>query len=202
LTGRIGAVMAAGVVAVAVGLVLVLADSKPRQAGTNYVTEVEPVATIAGSGSRCVPDQVIPGDAGALRLLVGTYGDPRPGLGVRVRADGRVLTSGRLASGGPEGHVDVPIERVPRLRDGATVCVSVEGEPGTRTVLYGAAGTLRFEWLRPGNESWFELLGTAAHRFGLGRALLTGPWVLPLVALLLAGAWLAALRLTLRELSR
>lgn len=194
--------MAAGLVAVLAGLVLVLAESKPRQAGTNYVPEVEPVATIRGSGSRCLENQVVPADAAAVRVLVGTYGDPRPGLRLSARSGGEQLTSGQLPPGGPEGHVDVPIERVSELRDRATVCLDVRGERGTRTVLYGAAGTVSLEWLRPGSESWFDLLGTVAHRFGLGRALPEGPLVLPLAIVLLLAAWAAALRLALRELTR
>ncbi len=58
---------------------------------------------------------------------------------------------------------------------------------------------MRFEWMRPGSESWFELLPTIAHRFALGRANLAGSLLLPFVALLLLAAWAVAVRLVLRE---
>jgi hypothetical protein len=201
LNTRIGAVVAVAVVVVAAGLAVALADSKPRQSGSNYVPEAGPVATVRGNGTRCQPGQTIPADTGALRLLVGTYGRPVPGLRATVKRGGRTISSGTFA-GGPEGHVSIPMQRVARRVDGATVCIGVMAPPGTRTVLYGGSGLVRLEWLRPGSESWFGISGTVAHRFGLGRGFFGGAWVLALVAMLLAGTWVVALRLTLGELRR
>jgi len=191
--------MAVAAVVVAAGLVVALSDSKPRQAGSNYVPEAGPVATLKGRDTRCQRGEVIPADTGALRVLIGTYGRQVPGLKVTVRESGRTISSG-LFAGGREGHVSVPLEPIHRRVEGAIVCVDVLGERGARTVLYGANGLLRFEWLRPGSESWFGVLGTVAHRFGLGRGFFGGAWVLALAALLLAGAWALAVRLTLGEL--
>jgi hypothetical protein len=143
---------------------------------------------------------VVPADTGAVRLLVGTYGRQVPGLRVAVRSGARTVSTGTFA-GGPEGHVSVPIEHVAERLEGATVCVGVVAPAGTRTVLYGSGDQLRLEWLRPGSESWFGVLGTVAHRFGLGRGFFGGAWVLGLALLLLAAAWAVAVRLTLRELS-
>jgi hypothetical protein len=199
LSTRIGAVVAVALVVVAAGVLLALSDSKPRQAGSNYVPEVGPVVTVRGSDTRCQQGQVVPADTGALRLLVGTYGREVPGLRVTVRAGGRTITSGGLA-GGPEGHVTVPLERVDRRVDGATVCVKVSAGRTARTVLYGSGELLRFEWLRSGSETWLGLFGTVAHRFGFGRGSLVGAWLLALAALVLAGAWALALRLTLGQL--
>ena len=77
------------------------------------------------------------------------------------------------------------------------VCVRLRAAGAT--VLYGAQGRVRFEWIRPGSESWFALLPTIAHRFGLGRATVAGSLLLPLAALVLLAAWAAAVRLLLRE---
>jgi hypothetical protein len=200
---RIGAALAAGLVAIAAALVLVLADSKPRQAGSNYVLEAGPVLTLKGSGSRCQEQQVIPADSAALRLLVGTYGEPMPAVRVSARAGGRAIAAGRLPAGGEEGHVRIPIDRVGRLVDDAEVCVAIRApDRSRRTVLYGSGDQVRFEWLRPDSESWFELVPTVAHRFGLAKPFVSGAWVLVLAGLLLAAAWVLGLRLVVRELSR
>jgi hypothetical protein len=199
LNTRIGAVLAVAAVVVAVGLVVTLADSKPRQSGSNYVAEVGPVATLRGTDQRCQRGQVVPADTGAVRLLVGTYARQVPGLRIAVKSGGRTVSSGTFANG-PQGHVSVPIQRVADRLEGATVCVGVIAPPGTRTVLYGSGDQLRLEWVRPGSESWFGILGTVAHRFGLGRGFFGGAWVWGLALLLLASAWAVAVRLTLREL--
>jgi hypothetical protein len=200
---RTGAALAAGLVAIAVAVALVLADSKPRQAGSNYVHEAGPVVELKGSGSRCEEHQVIPADTGALRLLVGTYHRPMPEVRVSVRSGGGAIASGTLPAGGREGHVRIPVDRVGRLVDDAEVCVAIRAADRRRqTVLYGSGDQLRFEWLRPESESWFELVPTLAHRFGLAKPFLSGAWVLALAGLLLAAAWALALRLVVRELGR
>jgi hypothetical protein len=201
---RIGAVLAAGLVVVAVGLALVLLDSEPRQAGSNYIPEAAEALTLAGrNASSCQADQVIPADAAALRLLVGTYERPTPEFRVSVRAEGDAIAAGRLPAGRPEGHVVVPIEPVDETRANVDVCVEARaGRSDRRTVLYGTPNQIRLEWLRQGDESWLELLPTVAHRFGLGKPFVSGAWVLGLAAVLLGLAWVLALRLALRELGR
>lgn len=194
------AVAVAGGVAVLVVLALVLGDSERRQAGSNYVPEFAEALTLTGTEEHCQGRQVVPKDAAALRLLIGTYGRPSPTLRVRVRADGSPVSRGELPAGGPEGHVVVGVTPVDRTISGAIVCVSVQAPKSRRTVLYGTLGEVRFEWLREGRESWFELLPTVVHRFALGRANPIGGWLLPFAALLLALSGALALRLMLREL--
>ena len=197
---RIGAVVAAGLVTVAVALVLVLLDSGQRQAGSNYVPELSQAVTIKSTGSHCQGGQLIPADAASLRLLVGTYENPTPKLSVTVRAGGKAIAAGTLPAGRTEGHLTIPIDPVDEPREDATVCVDVKGAAERRTVFYGTLGQLRFEWLRDGSETWLELLPTVAHRFGLGKPFVSGSWVLALAALLLGLAWAAALRLLMRDL--
>jgi hypothetical protein len=200
---RIGAVLAAGLVAVAVGLALVLIDTAPRQAGTNYVPEAAEALTLAGrDATHCQPDQVIPADAAALRILIGTAGRPSPELSVTVRAGGETITRGTLPAGQPEGRVIIPVEPVAEDVVPAEVCIRARSPGERRTVLYGGTAQVRLEWLREGEESWIDLLGTVAHRFGLGKPFLSGGWVLLLAAGLLALAWILSLRLALRELGR
>jgi len=201
---RIGAVLAVGLAAVAVSLALVLLDSEPHQAGTNYVPEVGEALALEGrNDTHCQAGQVIPGDAAALRLLLGTSERPSPELRVTVRAGGETIATGRLPGGQRNGRVVIPISPVEDVRPNAEVCIEARspGEPH-RTVLYGTSGQVRLEWLREGDESWLELLGTVAHRFGLGKPFVSGGWVLGLTGALLALAWVLALRLMWRELSR
>ena len=173
--------MAAGFALLLLALAITLLQSAPRSSGSNYVGELEEVAKLRGPDRRCQGGEFVPGDTGALRLLIGTYGRPAPALRVVVRRPGgQVVTSGSRRAGGPEGHVDIPVREVGQLQSGLRVCVSVGG--GGRTVLYGAADRLRFEWLRPGSESWLGLAPTIAHRFALGRWNPLGALLLPALA--------------------
>ena len=194
------AVLAGGLLLLFAAVVFLLAQSEPRQAGSNYVPEVAEVVKHSGSWRRCQDDETVPKDAAKLRLLIGTYGRPVPDLRVVVRRPGRgQVTTGSFPAGADEGHVEIPVRPVDATQAGVRVCVSVSG-PG-RTVLYGAGAGLRFEWLRAGSESWFSLLPTIAHRFSLGKANPFGPWLLAVLALALLVAWVATVRLVLRELA-
>jgi hypothetical protein len=194
-------VLAAGFALLLVALAVTLAQSAPRSAGSNLVPELQQVVELRGPDRRCQGGEVVPAETGALRLLIGTYGRPAPALRVVIRRPGgRTVTTGALPAGGPEGHVDVPLGEVDRMQPGLRVCLFVGG-PG-RTVLYGAADRLRFEYLRPAGESWIELLPTIAHRFALGRWNPLGSLLLPALALLLVAAWAGTARLVLREVGR
>lgn len=195
-------VLGAGVLAVLVAVGVVLTESGQRQAGSNYVPELTQALTIKGAGEHCQVGQILPGDTAAVRLLVGTFDRPGPLLEVMVRADGKLLTSGRLAASPtpPTEHVVVPLRPVEQTTSNATVCVRVRAKGDRRTALFGTLGQVRLEWLRDGRESWAELLPTVLHRFALGKANPVGPWLLPVAALLLLLAIGAALRLAAREL--
>ena len=195
---RVGVVLAAGLAAVAVALVVLLAQSDRRQAGSNYVIESAEVAKLRGRAEHCQDGALIPADASALKLLVGTYGEPTPALRVTVRQDGTLVSSGALPAGRRQGTLIVPLRRSIDDTIGATqVCIATG--PGRRVVLYGQSGLVRLEWLRPGRETWAALTPTIAHRFGLGKAL-TGSWLIVLAAALLLAGWAVAVRLVLREL--
>jgi hypothetical protein len=179
-------------------LALVLTDSKPRQSGSNYAAELGPVTQVDGDGARCERGVTLPADTSSVRLLLGTYGRPTPTVAVRATEGGRTITQGTLRGGGPEGHVTVPITPVRSETRAGRVCVRIEGSGPT--VLYGSGGIVRLEFLRPGSETWLDLLPVVARRFGYGKANVFGSGLLFVAALLLLAAWLAAGRLLLREL--
>jgi len=197
---RVSLVAGAGCVAVLIALAFVLASSERRQAGSNYVPEFAEVLTLRGAGEHCQLEQIVPKGAAALRLLIGTYGRPAPPLSVRVAAGGSPLSTGRLPDGRSQGHVVIELEPVDRTTPGATVCIRANAPEGRRTVLHGTLGQVRFEWLREGRESWYEVLPTIVHRFALGKANPVGGWLLPVAGLLVLLAAGAALRLATREL--
>ena len=107
------------------------------------------------------------------------------------------------------------MRRVHSATAGARVCVRVAAAPrGTAVALAGdfepgytseVAGQplptakVRFDYMRPGRESWYQLLPTIAHRFSIAKAgfLRDWEWVAAL-ALVVAAAFLA-LRTVLRS---
>jgi hypothetical protein len=192
------AVLGTGLVLLA-GLVLVLMlGQAQRRAGSNYVPEFGPVTELRGGAERCEDGELVPGDSGALRLRVGTYGRPTPEITVTVSAPGgKLVSKGRLAAGEREGVVLIPVETVKQTVGGARVCIRTG--PGGRTVLYGRGDIVRLAWLRPGTESRLAMISTIAHRFGLAKLNPFGSWLLALAALVMAAACFVALRLVLRE---
>jgi hypothetical protein len=196
---HVKAVLGTGL-AVLAGLVLVLLlGQAERRSGSNYVPEYGPVTELRGAARHCEQEQLVPGDSGALNLLVGTHGRPTPDLTVTVTAQGRGLVSrGRLPGGEREGRVIIPIGPIDETLPGARVCIRTG--PGGRTVLYGRGGDVRLAWLRPGSESRLAMLSTVAHRFGLAKLNPFGPWLLAVVAFVMALAWFLALRLVVREI--
>ena len=95
LSMRIAAVLAAALVAIAVWLALVLVESQPRHAGSNYVPQAGPIATIDGSGRHCQTGQVVPGDSGSRAHPPRNLRGPSPALPDRVdrRRQGNLVRS-------------------------------------------------------------------------------------------------------------
>ena len=193
-------------------LVLDMSGSAPRGAGSDHISPVVFAATVPGGGSVCQPIAPLPSDARRVQLLIGTYGRPVPELGVTFGgAGGAVIAQGTLPAGGKEGTVTLPIHRVARgeaasfcLHVGGRSTVVLGGEGGpigaTSELVNGQAqsGRVSLLYLRGGSESWWELLPSLDHRFGLGKASLFGDWTLPAMALLLLGVWVCAVRLLWR----
>lgn len=195
---RVKVVLGAGLAVVAALLLVLLLGQAQRRSGDNFVPEWGPSVELTGGRSHCESDQLIPGDTGALNLAIGTYGQPTPRVDVTARSpDGGLITRGTAPAGQREGRLLVPVKRVPDTIGPATVCI--RAAPGGRTVLYGRDGRVRLAWMRPGTESRLSMLPTIAHRIGLAKLNPFGPWLLLVLALLLAAAWAIALRLVVRE---
>ena len=203
--------------ALAVGaIVLDMSGSAPRIAATDHTNPQGFVATVPSGGVLCQPSMTLPSDAGSVEVLIGTYGHPVPRLTASFVGPGNhTLAPGTLAAGAREGYVRIPLGYPHGSTVGGALCIHV-GKAVHPVVLggdiFGAgsmseqvngkpqAGRIDVVYLRPGRESWWQLLGTLDERFGLGKASFFGDWTLPVAALLLLGVWVAVVRLLLREL--
>jgi hypothetical protein len=216
--------VAVGVVALLAGVLIDASGSAQRMAGSNQVgqnvtvrngrtvRDALPVATLPPGGKLCQPWPAVPADTASLRLRTFESAQTRPSLSGEIVAGGRPLYSGTLPAGPRSDYVEVPITRVRRTVAGAQVCFTNHG-PGTVS-LGGApalpaqvpkvggkpqAGLVRFEFMRPGSESWWQLLPTLEHRFGVGKSRWTGSWTFFLAGLLMVLAIGLAVRTLLRE---
>lgn len=197
-------------------LILDMSGSAPRIADTDHLNPVGFFSSMLGGQELCQPQMLLPNDAQRVQVLIGTYGFPVPALAVRfVDSAGRVLSSGRIAAGSPQGKVTVPIAYPHGATANGSLCIRAGGRrklviagdivtPGPAADdVQGAieGGRMAVVYLRPGKESWWQLLPTLSRRMGFGKALFFGTWTLPVAALLLLGLWIAVGRLLLRELT-
>lgn len=212
---RVRVVLAVALLTALGAVALDMSGSAPRTAGSNHISTPVLAATVPAYGEMCEPVVSPPSDAARVQLLLASFGAPVPALQLRyMDASGGVIAQGRRAAGGAEGFVTLPLRKT-RARGVATrVCLGVgstkialggEGGPASANseMVNGVpqGGLVSLLYLRSGSESWWQLLPTLTHRFGLGKAPLFGDWTLPVFALALAGVWFGAARLLLRELT-
>jgi hypothetical protein len=200
-------------------LALEMSGSAPRSAGSDHNNPAVFAATVPGGGTVCQPIVPLPEDVARAQLLIGTYGHPVPALQLTFSGAAGVVASGTRPAGGAEGTVLIPVHRVSDSGSGSssvassfclhvgghsTVALGGEGGPigASSELVNGVAqgGRVSLLYLRAGSESWWQLLPSLDHRFGLGKASVFGDWTLPVLALMLLGIWIAALRLLLRTL--
>jgi hypothetical protein len=196
-------------------LALDMSGRAPRLAGTDHISPAIFSATLPHGGTLCQPTMTLPSDAQRVEVLIGTYGAPVPALSVSfIGAGGTTAATGRLAAGAPQGYVRIPLGYPHGPTTAGTLCMRVGG---TRKVVLGGEpsggavselidgrpqpGRIDVVYLRPGRESWWQVLGALDQRIGLGKASFFGDWTLPAIALALLGVWIAAVRLLAKELT-
>jgi hypothetical protein len=194
-------------------LALEMSGSAPRSAGSDHNNPAVFAATVPGGGTLCQPIVPLPLDVARAQLLIGTYGHPVPALQLSFSgASGRAVATGSRAAGGKEGTVTIPVHHLGSgvaasfcLHVGGRTPVALGGEGGpigaSSELVDGKAqgGRVSLLYLRAGSESWWQLLPSLEHRFGLGKASVFGDWTLPVLALMLIGVWVGTLRLLMRE---
>jgi len=193
-------------------LVHVLAHGRTQIASTDRVDPLAFVVVLTPGSRLCQQDEIVPSDTAALRMTIGTYGDPGPRLAFAVTVPDpagptatRLLASGVLAHGWQQGKVRIPI--APRVRGnhtGATVCISnlgatqvaiagstVLGDYGFNDYLNGRyyAAEVRVDYMLPGRPSWLEMVPRLAYRMTLGKGGVGAiGWIAPLLAMLALAA--------------
>jgi hypothetical protein len=208
--------MALSILAILVVAGVILQQRAPRLAGTNLTADTGFVVQLRAGQELCEPGELLPGDTGALRLDATANGSSGPPLRVSISGPDGQISAGTLAAGWRPGATLIPVRRVPDDVAGATVCVRNRGsravsfggsvpDSGFQIELGGAPlnGRLRIEYMRPGRESWLQLLPALAYRFSLAKAGLLRHWEAGAVlVLMLLAAGLAARALIEAEPSR
>jgi len=203
--------LAVGLALTAAAIAVVLSRSPLVVAGGNSVPPKLDAELVKGGVGSCQPAARIPSGTSAVRIAIEARA-VGPGVSVKILSGSRVLSGGRQVAGwGAAPNVTVPIERFDRPVTGAHICVAIGPtvEPfrfrGTAAhPLKGGVGklsdvTLRMEYLRADNKSWWSLASSIGYHMGLGRAA-GGAWIAFLVlALMLAVTALTTL-LAVREL--
>jgi hypothetical protein len=214
---RVRVALGIALVLVAGVFVLELSGRSPRIAASDHTNPQGFVATVPSGGMLCQPVMTLPADAASVEVLIGTFGHPVPRMTASFEDPGhQSIRPGRIAAGAREGYVQIPLGYPHGAAVGGTLCLHL-GETVHPVVfagdVFGAgnmseqvngvpqAGRIDVVYLRPGRESWWQLLGTLDERFGFGKASFFGDWTLPVAALLLLGVWIATLRLLGRELT-
>jgi hypothetical protein len=196
---------------------MALSSNRARLVGTNYVQTVGLSVSVPAGKQVCQPATFLVSGAGGARLVVGTYGRPTPRLIVRfVESGGSVVAYGNLGAGWREGVVTVPFERpVGAAGSSSTACVR---NGGASTIVLGGEfrtagnsarvpggkkqGLIAFAYPRALGESWWPSLPDISRRYAVGKVSLAGAFTLPILAIVLLGMWVAAIRLILREQPR
>jgi hypothetical protein len=197
-----GMVLAVGMLAIASVASVTLLQRSPRRSGANLTSNRGFVIPLPGGQQLCEPGELVPADTGAIKLTARARGLSGPALGVAITGPGGRVGTGRLGGGWRTGAISIPNSRVTSTV-GATVCVSNLGSqqvdfggstPDSSFVIQIAGrpfdGRLRIEYLRPGRESWLQLVPALSHRFSLAKSDLVRHWAAPaaLVLVLLAMA--------------
>jgi hypothetical protein len=203
--------------ALAIGaLAIDMSGAAPRIADTDHLNPVGFFTSMRGGQEMCQPQMLLPDDAQRVQVLIGTYGPPVPALAARfIDSDGKVVTSGRIPAGSPQGKVTVPLAYPHGRTVDGRLCIHAGGR--RKLVIAGdivapgpaadnvqgtiEGGRIAVVYLRPGRESWWQMLPTLSRRMGFGKALFFGTWTLPVAALLLLSLWIGVGRLLIRELA-
>jgi len=190
-------VVAVGLAAVALAVVLVLSQSEPRAIAANGVrTSALELLPRTPACQRAT----VPAGTGGLRLSVTSLdGGPGPGVAATVRIGGRTATAGRAPAGWRGRTVTVPLDRrVERTTAGALVCVRATSPAPRAGLRVDRSGRFNVAFLEAEPRTWWSRARAVARHFGLGRPL-GSPWMAVLAVAAMLGAAGLAVRTLLRE---
>jgi hypothetical protein len=169
--------LAVGLAAIGVALALTLAQAPLVVGGTNSIAVSEALVATYGGVSACQENETIPAGTTAVRLWL--QGNIKSRVHVRVLAGSQTVATG-VQEGSQEGKVmTVPVGRVGQTLRHARVCFAIAravqplellGGPVPHPARGEPTEKMRIEYLHPGSDSWWSLIGPVARRLGIGRA--------------------------------
>lgn len=175
-----------------------------RVAGTNSVTPQGTIFEVHDRQTACQAT-LLPKGARTVMLWVKREEGYSPRITLTFTSQGRRIAAGHLDENWAGDFVRIPIDRASRTYPDATMCIRADGPKGfwlsgipsqflIATLDGQPQGTaIAVEFYRAGNESWWGILPTIAHRAGVLKGSLAGAWafwaalVLLLVVAILAG---------------
>ncbi|MDQ3353511.1 MAG: hypothetical protein M3507_03325 [Actinomycetota bacterium] len=215
------AVGVVGLVLVAVAVVAVVTDPRPRLAATNSEVLVSGVAlTVAPGEDRCQDGEFVPDEVARLRVYTGTVegSSGEPLLFSIFSQDGDLLSRRRVPGGYPPGPLDVPVEAPPADLDDGELCVRnlgnrpmsfagnltlpdavTQAQQAASGAVAGSGDDIRVDFFRPGGESLWALSSEVARRFALFKPSFTGSWTMWAVLVSVALMGVAAVLLVVRQ---
>jgi len=188
-------VVVTGLVALLAGILVDASGSAHRQSGSNLVMDRGFVAVLPPGEGVC-QFGFVPADTAGVRVHAVASGPVS--LSTEVDDQARVVATGTV-NAAPSGTALIPLRQAVRrpLPATARVCIVNHGQskvslggmptPAARPTRVGTTpqrGVVRIEFTRPGQESWWQLLPTLVHRFGVAKSHWLGGWSLFLAALL------------------
>ncbi len=207
---------AAGLAALAVIIVVVLAHSAPRRSGSDLTPNGAFVVALDPGQQSCQEGELLPADTSAVRVTLGAEGTPAAPMRVTFTGPrGELLSTGALAAGWKQGIVRIPITHVANAIEPVRVCirdvgsspVAVAGtnpDPGLHMLVGNRTveARLRYDYMRPGSETWLSLLPVIAHRTTLAKSDLIRHWAWAgAILLMLLAVALAAHTIVREDLS-
>jgi hypothetical protein len=183
-------VSALGLAGIVVMLAVLLGHGERRRSGTDVTPNGAFVGLVGAGQEACQEQEPLPADTSAVRMTIGTRGLPGPAIHVTLsQPDGLVVTFGGLGPGWHQGAVTIPVKHISQPMEGLRACLRDAGpaqillagttpDPGYHFEVSGSTfeGRLRYDYLRPGRESWFELLPTLAYRSTIAKSDLVRHW--------------------------
>jgi hypothetical protein len=176
--------------ALLVAIVVLLSQDGRRLAGSNNVFDRFTVVRLQPGKEVCDRRETVPAGTASVRLTIARATEGAP-VAVRVReAGGRVAERGTIAGGWSGSRVDVPIGDVASTIANAQVCIT-SSQPlflrGYNTANEGESSavdgnpskeTIRLQYIRGGEESWWSVLPAIAKRMGVARGkVFDGVWM-------------------------
>jgi hypothetical protein len=200
-----------GVAVVVAGLVVLLSQREQRLAGGNSRVIASAVAVpVAPGRDSCTKVPFLPTKVSSARVYPGTYGGPGSPLELTIRWGGRTVSSARVSGGYGNAPLEIPVRAPRRELVEPVVCMRNAGSRRVRfaghiTPLNAAAAQgrggdrIRYDFLRPGRESWWGLSGTVAARFSRLKPSFVGSWTMWALFGVMAALWPASILILRRE---